>query len=41
MTMRGAQAAGSMTTTTAFTGVLTKDNAMRRQFRLAGAGLPA
>lgn len=36
MTMRGAQAAGSMTTTTAFTGVLTRDNAMRRQFRLAG-----
>jgi GTP cyclohydrolase I len=37
MTMRGAQAAGSMTTTTAFTGVLAKDNAMRRQFRLAGS----
>ncbi|GAA3734537.1 GTP cyclohydrolase I FolE [Leifsonia bigeumensis] len=36
MTMRGAQAAGSMTTTAAFTGVLTRDNAMRRQFRLAG-----
>lgn len=36
MTMRGAQAAGAMTTTTAFTGVLAKDNAMRRQFRLAG-----
>ena len=41
MTMRGAQAAGSKTTTTAFTGVLAKDNAMRRQFRLAGADLPA
>ncbi len=41
MTMRGAQASGSMTTTTAFTGVLTKDNSMRRQFRLAGASLPA
>ena len=37
MTMRGAQAAGSMTTTTAFTGVLAHDNAMRRQFRLAGS----
>lgn len=36
MTMRGAQAAGAITTTTAFTGVLAKDNAMRRQFRLAG-----
>lgn len=35
MTMRGAQAAGSMTTTTAFTGVLTRDNSLRRQFRLA------
>ncbi len=35
MTLRGAQAAGSMTTTTSFTGVLTRDNAMRRQFRLA------
>ena len=37
MTMRGAQSAGSMTTTTAFTGVLASDNAMRRQFGLAGA----
>ncbi|MBB5632738.1 GTP cyclohydrolase I [Cryobacterium mesophilum] len=36
MTMRGAQAAGAMTTTTSFTGVLSKDNPMRRQFRLAG-----
>lgn len=36
MTLRGAQAAGSVTTTTAFTGVLSKDTAMRRQFRLAG-----
>lgn len=36
MTMRGAQAAGSTTTTTAFTGVLANDTAMRRQFRLAG-----
>ncbi|MBN9150911.1 MAG: GTP cyclohydrolase I FolE [Micrococcales bacterium] len=41
MTMRGAQSAGATTTTTAFTGVLAKDNAMRRQFRLAGADLPA
>ncbi|MBX3092223.1 MAG: GTP cyclohydrolase I FolE [Cryobacterium sp.] len=41
MTMRGAQAAGSKTTTTAFTGVLAQDNAMRRQFGLAGVGLPA
>lgn len=41
MTMRGAQATGSMTTTTAFTGVLAKDNAMRRQFRLAGTGVIA
>lgn len=36
MTMRGAQSAGSMTTTTAFTGVLTTDTAMRNQFGLAG-----
>jgi GTP cyclohydrolase I len=35
MTLRGAQAAGSLTTTTAFTGILSRDNAMRRQFRLA------
>ena len=41
MTMRGAQSAGATTTTTAFTGVLAKENAMRRQFRLAGADLPA
>ncbi len=41
LTMRGAQSAGATTTTTAFTGVLAKDNAMRRQFRLAGADLPA
>ncbi|MCB1281445.1 MAG: GTP cyclohydrolase I FolE [Salinibacterium sp.] len=41
MTMRGAQSAGATTTTAAFTGVLAKDNAMRRQFRLAGADLPA
>lgn len=36
MTMRGAQATGSMTTTTAFTGVLAHDNALRRQFGDAG-----
>ncbi len=36
MTLRGAQASGSMTTTTSFTGVLAKDNALRRQFRLSG-----
>lgn len=36
MTMRGAQSAGAMTTTTAFTGILAHDHAMRRQFRLAG-----
>lgn len=36
MTMRGVQSAGAMTTTTAFTGILANDNAMRRQFRLAG-----
>jgi GTP cyclohydrolase I len=41
MTMRGAQAAGAMTTTSAFTGVLVKDSALRRQFRLAGVDLPA
>lgn len=41
MTLRGAQAAGSMTTTSTFTGVLAKDNAMRRQFRRAGGDLPA
>lgn len=41
MTLRGAQAAGSMTTTSAFTGVLATDNAMRRQFRRAGGDLPA
>lgn len=41
MTMRGAQAAGSMTTTTAFTGVLATENAMRRQFRLAGGDVHA
>ena len=41
MTMRGAQAAGAMTTTSAFSGVLAKDNAMRRQFRLPGADLSA
>lgn len=35
MTMRGVQSAGAMTTTTAFTGILANDNAMRRQFRLA------
>lgn len=37
MTMRGAQAAGSLTTTTAFTGELANDNAMRRQFWPAGS----
>ncbi len=36
MTMRGVQSPGATTTTTAFTGVLADDNAMRRQFRLAG-----
>ena len=41
MTMRGAQAAGAMTTTSAFSGVLAKDNAMRRQFLLPGADLSA
>lgn len=41
MTLRGAQAAGSMTTTSAFAGVLAKDNAMRRQFRRADGDLPA
>lgn len=41
MTMRGAQAAGSMTTTTAFTGVLANDSAMRRQFRRAGGDVYA
>ncbi len=41
MTMRGAQAAGSTTTTTAFTGVLSKDNSMRRQFQVAGIGQSA
>jgi GTP cyclohydrolase I len=41
MTMRGAQAVGSMTTTTAFTGVLAKDHAMRREFPLVGVGPPA
>lgn len=39
MTMRGAQSAGAMTTTTAFTGVLATDNAMRRQFGLAGSAV--
>jgi len=38
MTMRGAQAAGSTTTTTAFTGILAHDNTLRRQFQAAGAG---
>jgi GTP cyclohydrolase IA len=41
MTIRGAGATGSITTTSAFTGVLTSDNAMRRQFRPAGTDLPA
>lgn len=36
MTMRGAQSAGAMTTTTAFTGVLATDNLMRSQFGLVG-----
>ncbi len=39
MTMRGVQSPGAMTTTTAFTGVLADDNAMRRQFRPAGDNL--
>ena len=37
MTLRGAQSTGAMTTTSAFTGVLANDNAMRNQFRLAGS----
>lgn len=41
MTMRGAESTGAMTTTTAFTGVLAGDNAMRHQFRLAGSGVGA
>lgn len=36
MTMRGAQSAGAMTTTTAFTGVLATDTVMRSQFGIAG-----
>lgn len=36
MTMRGVQSPGALTMTTAFTGVLAEDNAMRRQFPLAG-----
>lgn len=32
MTMRGAQSAGAMTTTTSFAGVLAGDNALRHQF---------
>lgn len=41
MTMRGAQAAGAMTTTTAFTGVLSEDEALRRRFRSAAGDLHA
>jgi GTP cyclohydrolase I len=41
MTMRGAQAAGARTTTSAFLGELAEDEAMRGRFRLAGGDLPA
>jgi GTP cyclohydrolase I len=41
MTMRGAQAAGARTTTSAFRGELAEDEAMRGRFRLAGGDLPA
>jgi GTP cyclohydrolase I len=41
MTMRGAQAAGARTTTSAFLGELAEDEALRGRFRLAGGDLPA
>ncbi len=41
MTLRGAQAAGSITTTSAFTGALVKDNALRRRFLPALGDLSA
>jgi GTP cyclohydrolase I len=41
MTLRGVQAAGAMTTTSSFTGVLAEDTAMRRRFRCVAGDLPA
>lgn len=41
MTLRGVQAAGAMTTTSTFTGVLAEDTAMRRQFHRATDDLSA